>query len=123
MIFFLIEAFERGSVETLEKRVGTDLGARIKCLIYDDLPLLPDFGPGTYIFGNFGLLSRAYQTCALELADALTDAGPGFRVLNHPRRVLDRFELLKKWPPTASMIFRFTGPESGAPVPFLFRFL
>ena len=96
MIFFLIEAFERGSVETLEKRVGTDLGERIKCLIYDDLPLLPDFGPGTYIFGNFGLLSRAYQTCALELADALTDAGPGFRVLNHPHKVLDRFELLKK---------------------------
>ena len=50
---------------------------------------------GLFIFSDLERLSAVQGDAAAELANRLAALGPGVRVLNHPARVMGRFELLR----------------------------
>ena len=63
-------------------------------LTYEEL-FLEGAGPiGHYIFTDFDRLSRYELECAVAFSDALQQAVPEARILNHPLKVLERYPLL-----------------------------
>jgi hypothetical protein len=50
---------------------------------------------GHYIFADVDRLTHYEQEIAIVVADALRQASPEIRILNHPRWVLERFPLLR----------------------------
>jgi len=96
MIFFLTNYLGVLSIETLRQRLNGEIGSRIRTLIYEEFHLQDSFEPGTYIFGNFSLLSGAQRKLAIHLANSLEESGDSHIVFNHPSRALNRGDLLTK---------------------------
>jgi hypothetical protein len=65
-------------------------------LFYDDLVGAQNARPGTYIFSDLETLSPGQLQLAVEFDEQLSRAPDKFRVLNHPDRVLRRYDALKK---------------------------
>ncbi len=65
-------------------------------LFYDDLVHARQAQPGTYIFSDLETLSPGQLQLAIEFDEQLSRAGNKFRVLNHPARVLRRYDALHK---------------------------
>ncbi len=65
-------------------------------LFYDDLVHIQQAWPGTYIFSDLETLSPGQLKLAIEFDNQLAQAGSQFRVLNHPARVLRRYDALTK---------------------------
>lgn len=99
---------------------ATRLRERIRVAIYEDLPVV-DTVPAadTYVFGNLEDLSPAQLRRVSEIADLLTRADEPPRILNDPRRVLRRYELLKTLHERGVNSFRaHRVPLAGTPLRF-----
>lgn len=72
---------------------GRDLAPRMQLHTYEELPDRDEFEPGTWVFTNLDELEPPVLALAQALRDTL--AGAGFPILNDPRRVLFRRELLE----------------------------
>lgn len=96
MIFFLVT--ERGShtLNPYVKSWGPTPGSRIRILRYEDLLQTKALSQGTYIFSDLERLSPSGLQLAYETWKVLSEAGPRVRLLNHPSRVLCRYDLLRK---------------------------
>ena len=72
---------------------GRDLTPRMRLHTYEELPDREEFQAGTWLFTNLDELQPPVLALATALRDALSEAG--FPVLNDPRRVLFRRDLLE----------------------------
>ena len=63
---------------------------------YDNVPLIKDMMPGTFIFSDLDRLNR-FQTKVLEdFCEQLAAADEDIPIINHPRTVLGRFDFLRR---------------------------
>ena len=92
MIFYLIKASDAKMAYVTSW--GPVPGGRMRFLRYEALPDAT-FLPGTYIFADLETLLPAQMTVATAVAEQLLRAGGPVRVLNHPARVLRRYDLLR----------------------------
>ncbi|MDW7759767.1 MAG: hypothetical protein SCM96_03905 [Acidobacteriota bacterium] len=94
MIHYLVTRDEnRGITRYLAGR-GKPLAGFLRILYLDDLHRFPSFPCGTFIFSNLDHLSPFQRDVAGQVARSLFRSGPGLKILNHPDRVLLRYELL-----------------------------
>ena len=93
LVFFVTQ----GESTTLAKFFGTwapELGARVRLVYYDDLARLDELpGAGCYVFTDLERLTQTGLQLMAELADTLAETGAD--VINHPGRVLRRYDLLR----------------------------
>jgi hypothetical protein len=73
---------------------GKALADRIAIVSYPGLFSLEALPGGVYIFSDLERLSLAQRKIVAHLWDLMESAGPGFLLLNHPLRALQRYELL-----------------------------
>jgi hypothetical protein len=69
---------------------------RIRIVPYEELERLDRIHAATYLFTDADRLNDSDHAEAERLADELASHGPEVRVLNHPRRVKRRHELLRE---------------------------
>ena len=93
MIFYFVTPEHRYTIDGYLRAWGRSLRSRVRVLPYTRLLLHRRFAPGTYIFSDLERLSDVELTASGAVADGLIAAGA--RVLNHPARVLRRYELLR----------------------------
>lgn len=96
MIFYLVTAESRNTMEQYVSAWGPAPGSRMRFLLYDDLPRLQTLDPGTYIFSDLERLSAPSIQLARQVWSVLSQAGSQVRLLNDPSRVLCRYDLLQK---------------------------
>jgi hypothetical protein len=75
---------------------GLPLARRIRVLAYESLPPEREVEAATWIFSDLDRLSAAETERARDLWMRLSEADPQPRLLNNPRRVLGRYELLSR---------------------------
>ncbi|HKT14366.1 MAG TPA: hypothetical protein VJR87_03065 [Allosphingosinicella sp.] len=73
---------------------GGGVASSIRIIPYGGLPRIPSFGPGPIIFTDLDRLPIKAFPRHIALADKL--AADGHAILNHPRRALGRFALLRR---------------------------
>ena len=73
-----------------------DLRQHVRVRSYEDLPQEGCLEPGTYIFTDQERWTRRQFRLAVELWDQLFPCAPSIALLNDPRRVLLRYDLLKQ---------------------------
>jgi len=95
MIFYLVRRPHAGSLQYVDLW-GPKPGSRMQFLFYEDLVQAQNARPGTYIFSDLETLSPGQLQLAVEFAEQLVRAGALFRILNHPARVLQRFDALAR---------------------------
>jgi len=96
MIFYLVTPEGRNAIDRYVSSWGPVPESRIRCLLYDDLPGIRAFTPGTYVFSDLERLSPPALKLACQVWNALSMAGSRVRLLNDPSRVLCRYDLLRK---------------------------
>jgi hypothetical protein len=74
---------------------GREIADRFTLIGYQALPALRQLFPGTYIFTDFDRLSPGTLDWVADVWDALSRAQGRTRLLNHPRKALGLFELLR----------------------------
>lgn len=94
MLYYLATPGNYGPMRRYLQEWGGALHRQVKVLGYDALPAPEEFRPGAVIFSDVERLSPKWAEEATELWTALNDRGR-FHLLNHPRRTLRRFELLR----------------------------
>src|ERR1017187_9688324 len=71
------------------------LSQRIRIVTYETLASCNELRPGSYIFSDLDRLRPAQIELCSQVWDQLSQAEGTVRLLNHPRRVLLRYELLQ----------------------------
>jgi hypothetical protein len=94
MIRFVVPREQEFGVGDYLATWGSGLAGRVEILHYEALPGLPSLPPGTYIFLGLDQLTPGGTRLVCELQDQLRAAA--WPVLNDPRKVLLRFELLSE---------------------------
>jgi hypothetical protein len=95
MIFYLVQRKHAKSFQ-YANLWGPVAGSRMQYLFYDDLVNARQAQPGTYIFSDLETLSPGQLQLAIEFDEQLSRVGDKFRILNHPARVLRRYDALNK---------------------------
>ena len=90
-----------------------ELGGIVSVLTYEELFFERAAPRAHYIFTDFDRLSRYELECAVAVAVAVRRAEPGARILNHPLRVKERYELLTALHEAGINDFTATRLESG----------
>ena len=97
MIYFF--STRRGAVHTFDpflKDWIEELQPDVELVLYEELLINPPKGDNTFIFTDIDRLNR-YQRSILKLfVDQLVAAHPGCRIINHPEKVITRFNLLRQ---------------------------
>ena len=75
---------------------GRDLRDRVTQHVYSRLPVGGPLPPGVWILGDLERMVGAQHHHACRLADRLSADPSRYTLLNHPRRVLGRYPLLRK---------------------------
>lgn len=96
MVYYLVSADEEANAFGMFiSMYMPTLAERVRVLPHQQFPLMKRLLPGTYIFSQIETLPRTLAAALGEMCDDM-EGRPGFRVLNHPRRSLRRYELLRK---------------------------
>ncbi|MGE0723683.1 MAG: hypothetical protein AB7O45_04880 [Alphaproteobacteria bacterium] len=95
MIVYLTTRDHRYTIEDFLAGPGAVLAGRMRSMVYDDAFAegAADIGADTWIFADLERLSPRRATTAARLWRRL--AARGCRLLNHPTRILRRFEMLR----------------------------
>ena len=94
MIYFFSNRGNDFGIREFVEEYAPHLGSRIRFPSYEDLPGLTRAEPGTYILSALDQLTPTGLALVAELEARLRSGGERFRVLNSPRRTLQRFDLL-----------------------------
>jgi len=94
MIHFVVGARGSFSIRYYLAEEGAALADRIRVIQYDELPRLASLPLGTYVFTETDRLSAPERELVSFAWDRLHEADAGARLMNHPARVLSRYELL-----------------------------
>jgi hypothetical protein len=95
MIYYLVTARHRYTINRYLASWGVKLIPRIRLLVYEDLNKLRSLPLGTYIFSDIERLTPQQTEMAAGAWEKLSSAGKGIRLLNHPTRSMRRYELLR----------------------------
>jgi len=95
MIFFVVTEDGSRSVRTYLSGRGSVIADRLRVVLYSELARVDRLPLGTWVFAELDRLDTAYRDLASFAAERLEEAGPGARVLNDPRTVRLRLELLR----------------------------
>lgn len=93
MIHFAVTGAHAYCMERFLHRAGRPLADKLRILWYEDLAVRRRLDPGCYIFADVERLTEAQRGQLANTADRLRQAGQP--VLNHPRRLLCRYDLLR----------------------------
>lgn len=96
MVFFLIKKIAHYTLDGYLKGWAPDLADEVRVLLYEDLADHGRLLPGTYVFCDQERWTPRQKGLAIELWDQLACAGLSFVLLNDPRQVLLRYELLRR---------------------------
>ena len=95
MIWYVVTREHFSTVIEYLATYGGAFAARPRVLFYDQLARARRLPSGTYIFSDIERLTPAMAECAAHVWQALSAADTQVRLLNHPTRSLQRFELLR----------------------------
>ncbi len=95
MIIFVAPKQETWCMESFLRQEGRALARRITILNYENVADLQELPIGAYIFAAIDQLSRTETELAHLCWDALSAISPSVTILNHPAKVLCRYDLLK----------------------------
>src|SRR5215813_6065926 len=95
MIYFLVPAAGAFSICEFVNEVRPALADRFRIIHYENLFAQNQFHIGTYVLAGLDQLGPTMRQLVCSLHEQLT-AVAGVRVLNHPQRSLQRFDLLNK---------------------------
>ncbi len=94
MIHYVVTAGnDRHTMRRFQRSWAGPLRDRIRIVAYERLPATAS--PGLYVFSDIERLRPGERAAAAEARVRLAAAGPAFRVLNDPARVLAREDLLR----------------------------
>ena len=93
MIHVLVSRRKRGIFENYLGHWGREVAPLVRLHFYEDLPEATSLPRGTWLFSDIDELKPALLDLATTLRDALVEAG--LPVLNDPRAVLRRGDLLR----------------------------
>ncbi len=93
MIHYLVTRAHAYTMRTYLETWQRDLSGRVSFEFYEDFPYRHHIAGGTYIFSDLERLNAAQLEVAQAYADQLRQGGG--KILNQPRNVLRRYELLK----------------------------
>ena len=96
MIVYLATAAHTYTIRSYLWTWGLPATRRIKVLTYESLPQIGDVDAQTWIFSDLDRLSPAQKDAACVLWDRLSKLAPRVRLMNDPRRVMVRYELLQR---------------------------
>lgn len=96
MIRYLVPRREDYTIREFLELWGKPLAGRMTVEHYEELPARGELPAGAYIFSALDHLTPSGRAYASAVANRLSGAGPGFRLLNLPDRALLRFELLEE---------------------------
>ena len=95
MIHYLASAAHSYPMSRFLSTWGQSVAERVEVHTYESLLAAGDLPAGTYIFADLERLNEPETQLAMWVWDRLAGAGPEVRLLNDPRRVLRRYELLR----------------------------
>ena len=95
LVYFVRRGHAEETIGVYLREWAPDLRDRIRIVPYEELDRLEDVHAATYLFTDLERLSESERAAAATLADELA-AHERVRVLNHPRRVKGRYELLRE---------------------------
>lgn len=95
MIYFIVPAAGAFSIREIVNEVRPALADRFRIIHYEDLFTQNQFHTGTYVLAALDQLGPTMGQLVASLREQLT-AVAGVRILNHPQRSLQRFDLLSK---------------------------
>lgn len=96
MIYYICTENHGYTIQSFLNTWGEELRSRITLHRYRDLLSMPRLPGGTYIFTDYDRLPLRMRRQAGHIADQLEAQPEKVRVLNHPRRSLLRYPLLKR---------------------------
>lgn len=94
MIYYLVTAAKDHTIQTYLEHWGPELLGRIEIVPYLELFEKNHLPVGTYIFSDLERLTPAEVDLAASVWEQLERTQAGFRLLNHPKRLLRRYDLL-----------------------------
>lgn len=95
MIYFITPADQTWIIHNLIDRVNADLRPHIKPLSFHDFYHNRVIENGVVIFTALDVLTNVQRRIAVEIANQLTHPDLDLHLMNHPNKVLGRFDLLK----------------------------
>ena len=95
MIHFVVTKAGSVSIRAFLAGEGSAVADRVRVVLYDDLARMRQIPLGTWIFAEKDRLDPARRDLAMLVAERLAGAGNAATVLNDPRHVRLRLELLR----------------------------
>jgi len=95
MIFFVVTEDGSRSLHTYLAGRGSVIADRLRVVLYSELARMDRLPLGTWVFAEHDRLDAAHRDFAALVAERLGEAGAGARVLNDPRKVRLRLDLLR----------------------------
>ena len=95
MLNFIVPWKQKWIFQNLKNRLHSDQSSSLSFFAYHDLYRKQKLKPGIYIFTGYGVLTNVQKEVGLQLSKQLQKAGSDFIIMNHPEKVLDRYELLE----------------------------
>ena len=96
MILFWTERAGSYTIDEYLVQRGAAIAERFRVRHYEEIHARTDFEFGTHVFASLDQLSDAGLEMVSRAADQVVASGSGIRLLNHPRAVLFRRELLRR---------------------------
>lgn len=95
MIYFITPGDQIWIIHNLMDRIDSDLRPHIQPLSYHDFYNDRELKNGVVIFTGLNVLTDVQRKIAVEISEQLTDRDLDLHLMNHPNKVLGRFDLLK----------------------------
>ncbi|HEX8522181.1 MAG TPA: hypothetical protein VF669_07985 [Tepidisphaeraceae bacterium] len=122
MIHYLVTRDHAYTMQTFLETWNRDTVGRVSFEVYEDLPYWRHIAGGTYIFSDLERLSAPQLRLAQSYADQLRRHGA--KIINEPRHVLRRYDLLKLMNQTGINpfgVYRLNEPRAGLKFPVFVR--
>ena len=96
MIYYFLRAQHANTVNPFLRDWQRSLARSLQIVSYESLSRFTTMPKGTYIFTDIDRLSPLERQIVAEVWTQLEAYGPEVRLMNHPLRVLNRYDLLRK---------------------------
>jgi hypothetical protein len=96
VIHYLVTAARTYTVGIYLHEWAPEMASHIDVMTYEEFSGSSEFPAGIYIFSDIDRLSPSQTAEAVQVYDQLAEAGNRVKLLNHPGRVVRRYELLRK---------------------------
>ncbi len=115
MLQFLVRRHNRHGIEHLLRKWAGGVAERVRLVPYEELHRISGFSPGVLVFLDLDLLDAQQREIASRIATAIEPHRDRLRILNDPRRVALRLELLTRLHDAGVNEFRSLPAEGDRP--------